>query len=73
MAAAARSGCSTVARWAASGRRTSSECGIRSQISTDMGSGVDGSSAPQMTRVGAVMVWIWSRRSISPIAALQPA
>ena len=73
MAAVARSGCSTVARWAAPGITTSWEPAMPWWMASAISSGVAGSSAPQITRVGAVIVWIWSRRSMPPMAVQHPA
>jgi hypothetical protein len=60
--------CSIATRWAAHGTTTSSAPGKRARMSSIIATGVAGSSAPAMIKVGAAMAASWGRRSMSRIA-----
>src|SRR6185312_2397964 len=65
-------GCSTLEMWAASSA-TSLAPGIAFAIVSPAAGGVAGSCAPTMTKVGAVIVGLLARKSISRTAATQAA
>src|ERR687898_3077973 len=67
------SGCSMFARWEAPGITSKPAPGMESRMSSPCSGGVAGSSAAEMTRVGALICPSLSLRSMSRIAAQHPA